>query len=107
MALLWNETEAQDEALGSLASLEERVAHAVETLSALRAENEALREQLEQERGGQQAATAQAAKLEADLRQALEHRQLAEQSLETLRTERQQVKTRIEKLLTRLDSMAG
>lgn len=107
MALLWNETSAPDEALDSLASLEERVVHALETLGVLRTENQTLREQLDHERSAHQAAATQLAKLEEELRQVSEHRQTADQALESLRTERQQVKTRIEKLLSRLEAIAG
>jgi len=107
VALLWKDTSAPDEALDSLASLEQRVAHAVDTLAALRAENQSLREQLDQERSAHQAGAAQLSRLEEEVRQASEHRQLTEQALETLRSEREQVKSRIEKLLTRLEALAG
>jgi chromosome segregation ATPase len=104
MALLWNDTLAPDEALDSLANLEERVAHAVQSLNSLRAENQALREQLAQERSANQAVAAQAARMEEELRQSKEHRTLADQSLENLRSERRQVKARIEKLLGQLET---
>jgi len=104
MALLWNDTSAPDEALDSLANLEERIAHAVQSLNSLRAENQALREQLAQERSANQAAAAQAGQIEEELRQANEHRTLADQNLENLRSERRQVKARIEKLLGQLET---
>jgi FtsZ-binding cell division protein ZapB len=95
MALLWNDAAAPDEALNSLSNLEERIAHAVQSLNSLRSENQALREQLAQERASHQAAA----------EQANEHRTLADQDLENLKAERRQVKSRIEKLLGQLEGL--
>jgi chromosome segregation protein len=105
VALLWNDTAAPDEALDFLASLEERIARAVESLNSLRAENQALREELAELRNSQQAAVARVSQMEEELRQTSEHRTLADQSLENLRNERRQVKTRIEKLLGQLETL--
>jgi|SRR5271154_6019140 len=105
MALLWNDAAPSDQALDSLANLEERIAHAVESLKSLRAENQALREQLAQERSANQAVAAQASHTEEELRQSNEHRTLADQNLESLRSERRQVKARIEKLLGQLETL--
>jgi FtsZ-binding cell division protein ZapB len=72
--------------LDSLASLEERITRAVELVSALRAENLAITTQLET---------------------ALSERDAARQELDELRSERRQVRTRIEKLLGQMDLLSA
>lgn len=76
---------AQQE-LDSLTSLEERITRAVDLVSALRAEK---------------------TDLEAQLRSALEERDAFRQELDELRSERKQVRTRIEKLLGQMDLLGA
>ncbi len=78
-------TSARQE-LDSLASLEERITRAVELVTALRAGKAVLEEQVE------------AANAERDA---------ALRELEDLRSERKQVRARIEKLLGQLDLLSG
>ena len=70
----------------ALASLEERIRQAVELVTALRSENR---------------------ELEAQLQSAFAERDAARQELDDLRSERKQVRTRIEKLLGQLDLLSG
>jgi FtsZ-binding cell division protein ZapB len=80
----------------SLASLEELITKAVDVVSRLRSEKEALATQLETVLAERDAAQkeASAANLQA---------QKIAQELEDLRSERKQVRTRIEKLLGQMD----
>jgi uncharacterized protein (DUF3084 family) len=71
--------------LDSLASLEERITRAVELVSSLRSGKAAVEVQLEA---------------------ALAERDAARQELEDLRSERKQVRTRIEKLLGQMDLLS-
>jgi chromosome segregation ATPase len=68
-----------------LASLEERITRAAELVANLRAEK---------------------TDLQAQLRSALEDRDSYRQELDELRTERKQVRTRIEKLLGQMDLLS-
>jgi uncharacterized protein (DUF3084 family) len=72
--------------IDSLASLEERITRAVELVSALRAEK---------------------LEMEAQLESALAERDAARQELDDLRSERKQVRTRIEKLLGQMDLLSA
>jgi FtsZ-binding cell division protein ZapB len=72
--------------LDSLASLEERITRAVELVSALRAENSNILAQLET---------------------AVSERDAARQELDDMRSERRQVRTRIEKLLGQMDLLSA
>ena len=69
----------QEESIDTLASLEQRITHAVELITNLRAENEQLRQRF----AG------------------------AQQELDELRSERKQVKARIEKLLGQMDLLSA
>jgi chromosome segregation ATPase len=69
-----------------LASLEERITRAAELVANLRAEK---------------------AELEAQLRSAIEDRESYRQELDELRTERKQVRSRIEKLLGQMDLLSA
>ncbi len=80
---------AQTQETDALADLEQRISRAVELVNSLRVRNAALEEQLA-------TANALAATAAADAR-------AARQELDDLRSERKQVKTRIEKLLGQLD----
>ena len=73
-------------AIDALASLEERIRQAVELVSRLRIEKDAAVRDADEAR-------AQAAK--------------ASQEVEILRAERQQVRSRIEKLLGKIDQLSG
>ena len=75
---------AQQE-MDPLASLEERITRAADLVANLRAEK---------------------ADLEAQLRSALEDRDSYRQELDELRSERKQVRTRIEKLLGQMDLLS-
>jgi FtsZ-binding cell division protein ZapB len=70
----------------ALASLEERIRQAVELVTALRSENR---------------------EIEAQLQSAFAERDAARQELDDLRSERKQVRTRIEKLLGQLDLLSS
>jgi FtsZ-binding cell division protein ZapB len=77
---------ATQQELDSLGHLEERITRAVELVSALRAEK---------------------AGLESQLASAIAERDAFRQELDDLRSERKQVRTRIEKLLGQMDLLAG
>lgn len=72
--------------LDAIDHLEERIRGAVELVGSLRSENR---------------------DLEAQLNSALAERNAAKQELDDLRSERKQVRTRIEKLLGQLDLLSG
>jgi FtsZ-binding cell division protein ZapB len=72
--------------LDSLSSLEERITRAVELVGALRSEKAALQEQVAK---------------------AVAERDAFRQELEDLRSERKQVRTRIEKLLGQMDLLSN
>lgn len=72
--------------LDSLGHLEERITRAVELVTTLRAEKSAL---------------------ESQLASAIAERDSARQELDDLRSERKQVRTRIEKLLGQMDLLSG
>ena len=77
---------AVQQELDALVSLEERIRLAVELVTTLRSENR---------------------ELEAQLQSAFAERDAARQELDDLRSERKQVRTRIEKLLGQLDLLSG
>ena len=90
----------RDDDADSLSSLEAQILRAVEMVSVLRQENEALARKLQEAEADRSVALQQAA--EASARQD----RLA-QELESLRTERKQVRTRIEKLKDQLELLGG
>ena len=77
---------AVQQELDSLGRLEERITKAVELVSGLRAEKD---------------------KLETQLAKAIAERDAFRLELDDLRTERKQVRTRIEKLLGQVDLLSG
>jgi FtsZ-binding cell division protein ZapB len=77
---------ATQQELDSLGHLEERITRAVELVTALRAEKSAL---------------------ESQLASAIAERDSNRQELDDLRSERKQVRTRIEKLLGQMDLLSG
>jgi FtsZ-binding cell division protein ZapB len=89
-----------EEQLDSLSSLEERVTRAVEVVTRLREEKQALESQL-----GTALAERDAARKETANEAA--HAQKLAQELDDLRSERKQVRTRIEKLLGQMDLLSG
>ena len=91
---------ARDDDADSLSSLEAQILRAVEMVSVLRQENETLARKLQEAEADRSGARQQAA--EAAARQD----RLA-QELESLRTERKQVRTRIEKLKDQLELLGG
>ncbi len=77
---------AAQQELDSLSRLEERITRAVELVNGLRSEKAAL---------------------EAQLAGAITERDAFRREVEELRTERKQVRSRIEKLLGQVDSLSG
>jgi FtsZ-binding cell division protein ZapB len=84
----------------ALASLEERILRAVELVTQLRQQKEAAEARAQTLAADQSAASRSLEELEA------ENTSLKEE-LEVLREERKHVRTRIEKLLGQMDSLAG
>lgn len=76
-----------------LANLEQRILKAVELVTALKKENEALKERLS-------SATADRSEVEGEL-------SALRKEVESLRGERKQVRTRIEKLLGQMDLLSA
>ena len=91
---------ARVEDADTLGSLEERILRAVELVGALRREKEAAEVRAQEADAALEAARKSATDLEA------ENSRLT-QELETLRGERKQVRSRIEKLLGQLDTLAS
>jgi FtsZ-binding cell division protein ZapB len=77
---------AVEQELDALASLEERITRAVELVASLRSEK---------------------SDLEAQVSSAIAERDATRQELDDLRSERRQVRTRIEKLLGQMDLLTG
>ena len=77
---------ATQQELDSLGHLEQRITRAVELVSSLRTEKSAL---------------------ESQLASAIAERDAIRQELDDLRSERRQVRTRIEKLLGQMDLLSG
>ncbi len=77
---------ATQQELDSLANLEERITRAVELVGSLRSEKSAL---------------------ESQLASAIAERDANRQELDELRSERKNVRTRIEKLLGQMDLLSG
>jgi seryl-tRNA synthetase len=84
----------------ALASLEERILRAVQLVNQLRQEKDAIEKEAGSAIAEKNAAVASATELKA------ENVRMAEE-LETLRSERKQVRARIEKLLGQMDLLAG
>ncbi len=93
-------TAARENDVDSLANLEERIARAVEVVTRLRTEKDELQIQLEAVTAERNAAQQEAA--EANIQA-----QKVAQELEDLRSERKQVRTRIEKLLGQMDLLSS
>ena len=90
---------AREADLDSLASLEERITRAVDVVSKLRSEKDALATQIDALVGERDAAKKEAAAANSQSQKAI-------QELEDLRSERKQVRTRIEKLLGQMDLLS-
>lgn len=86
----------REEEVDSLSSLEERINRAVEVVTRLREEKEAIAVQLETVMAERDEARREAALSQSQAQKAV-------QELEDLRAERKQVRTRIEKLLGQMD----
>jgi seryl-tRNA synthetase len=84
----------------ALADLEERVLRAVQLVNQLRQEKDAIEKEAGSAIAEKDAAVSSAAELKA------ENARMAEE-LEMLRSERKQVRARIEKLLGQMDLLAG
>lgn len=83
----------------ALASLESRILRAVQLVTELRSEKQALEEQLRATKSEAQSFTSEMDALKAENTRLLDE-------LEELREERTQVRSRIEKLLGQIDSLA-
>jgi chromosome segregation ATPase len=90
----------RDDDADSLASLEEQILRAVEMVAVLRQEKDALARKLEEAEAEREAALQQAAAAGVRAEQAA-------RELESLRAERKQVRTRIEKLKDQLELLGG
>ena len=77
----------------ALGTLEDKIRQAAEVLATLRRERDAALAELEKAREANTTATKEASKIQ--------------QELETLRTERTQVRVRIEKLLGQMEALSG
>lgn len=90
---------ARDVEVDSLGALEERITRAVDVVSRLRGEKDALAAQMDAVAAERDAALKEAAAANAQAQKAI-------QELEDLRSERKQVRTRIEKLLGQMDLLS-
>ena len=93
-------TSARFEESDSLASLEERIVRAVQLVSELRKEKDAIQKEVDEALAGKAAAVKAATELQEQVAALSEE-------LETLRAERKQVRTRIEKLLGQMDMLGA
>jgi predicted nuclease with TOPRIM domain len=93
-------TAIRTEEASFLSELEERIVKAVEVVGSLRKENAALQERLKDVSAGQ-------AETEAALLAAQQESARLQKEVDSLSTERKQVRTRIEKLLTQMDLLSG
>lgn len=90
---------ARDVEVDSLAALEDRITRAVDVVSRLRSEKDSLSAQMDAVIAERDAAQKATAELQGQFHKAL-------QELEELRSERKQVRTRIEKLLGQMDLLS-
>ena len=90
----------QDDEIVSLDSLEERILRAVALLTSLRKEKEAMARELEEARAAKDAALREASEAKAGVLR-------VQDELDSLRDERSQVRTRIEKLLGQMDLLGN
>lgn len=93
-------TNARVEETDSLTSLEERIHRAVQLVSQLRQEKESVQKQFEAVLAEKEAAIHAATDLQAQLNTVSEE-------LDSLKSERKQVRTRIEKLLGQMDLLSA
>jgi FtsZ-binding cell division protein ZapB len=93
-------TPREDNESDSLASLEERITRAVEVVTTLRNEREQLLQRLSSIEAERDAAQRQAGDAQAAATRLSDE-------LESLRSERKQVRTRIEKLLGQMDLLSA
>jgi FtsZ-binding cell division protein ZapB len=93
-------TTARVEETDSLTSLEERILRAVDLVSQLRKEKEAVQKQLDRAMAEKESAEKASSELQA------RNTELAEE-LDTLKSERKHVRTRIEKLLGQMDLLSA
>jgi chromosome segregation ATPase len=93
-----------EEVAGSLAGLEERIMRTVQLVSELRKENRELRQKLATAEEGTTEALTAAHREAAEARGQCERLQ---QEIDSMQTERRQVRTRIEKLLGQMDLLSA
>lgn len=89
----------------ALASLEERILRAVQMITQLRQEKETAETIADSYAAEKEAASADKQTAEAALAELKQENQRLNDELENLRTDRKQVRTRIEKLLGQLDTL--
>jgi FtsZ-binding cell division protein ZapB len=104
----------QEESIDTLASLEQRITRAIELLSNLRSENEQLRQnlnaaqdELNSVKGARDESQAQSAWFQKQNGELEQKATRLSQELDELRSERKQVKARIEKLLGQMDLVSA
>ncbi len=90
----------EQQEVDSLASLEERIARAVELVGVLKQENQKLTQRL-------QAVESEREEARGEARLALEETEKMNRELDELREERKQVRSRIEKLLSQMDVLSN
>ena len=91
----------------ALASLEERIHKAVELVSQLRSENQALHDENENLRGETKALRTSNEAAIQESAEARAHAEKLTEELEAVRAERKHVRGRIEKLLTHIDQLSA
>lgn len=93
----------EEEEVVTLDSLEERVLRAVDLVGKLRKERDALARRLEDAAAEKDAAVSAAAEAKSEAAQAKSEAVRLQQELDSLRGDRKQVRTRIEKLLGQME----
>ncbi len=105
---------AQEQGIDSLAHLEERITKAVQAITSLRSENQQLQQrlkaaldELKSASGGRDQSEARATAMQRERDELnLRVKRLSDE-LDDLRGERKQVRTRIEKLLSQLETLSA
>jgi uncharacterized coiled-coil DUF342 family protein len=96
-----------EESVDTLGNLEQRIQRAVELLTALRGENHKLNEQLAEVTIERDIANEELSGVRGQLSDSEAQASKLSEEVESLREERKQVKTRIEKLLGQMDLLSA
>jgi uncharacterized coiled-coil DUF342 family protein len=96
-----------EESVDTLGNLEQRIQRAVELLTALRGENHKLSEQLAEVTMERDIANEELSGVRGQLSESEAQASKLSEEVESLREERKQVKTRIEKLLGQMDLLSA